>query len=165
VVGATQSEPGTAELHLVHPDGSHDRMIYRTPRGLSTINPSPRWRPDGREIAFSSPHEFACSPFNSDIFAIQPDGAGLRRITNAPKLEELAQLPQGSVTVTVGNLIRDESIFFVYVEGATNMKKVLVAPGASATVTVDQVANSGGCNTFTSRVVQVPGSSRKPTPT
>lgn len=143
VVGATQSEPGTEELHLVNPDGRDDRIIYRTPRGLSTINPSLNWRPDGREIAFSSPHEFASSPFNSDIFAIQPDGTGLRRITNAPRLAELAKLPHGSVTVTVQNLIRNQTIFFVYVEGATDMKKVMVAPGASATVTVDHVADLG----------------------
>jgi len=143
VVGATPSEPGTAELHLVNPDGRNDRVIYRTPRGLSTINPSLNWRPDGREIAFSSPHEFAASPFNSDIFAIQPDGTGLRRITNAPRLEELAKLPHGSVTVTVKNLIRNETLFFVYVEGATDMKSVTVAPGASATVTVDHVAELG----------------------
>src|SRR5574341_36238 len=121
VVGATQNEPGTSELHLVNPDGSNDRMIYSTPRGLTTIYPNPGWRPDGREIAFVSAQEVACSRFNSDIFAIRPDGSGLRRITNAPKLEDLAKLPKGSVTVTVENLITNVSIFFVYVEGATNL--------------------------------------------
>jgi len=143
VVGATQSDPGTSELHLVNPDGSNDRMIYSTPRGLTTIYPDPGWRPDGQEIAFISAHEFACSRFDSDIFAIQPDGSGLRRITNAPKCEDLALLPKGSVTVTVENLITNASIFFVYVEGATNLKQVVVSPGTSLTVTVDNVADLG----------------------
>jgi hypothetical protein len=143
VVGATQSNPGISELHLVNPDGSNDRMIYSTPRGLTTINPSPAWRPDGREIAFSSAHEMASSCFDSDIFAIQPNGSGLRRITNAPKYQDLAQLPNGSVTVTVENLITNASIFFVYVEGATNLKQVLISPGGAATVTVENVADLG----------------------
>lgn len=143
VVGATQSDPGTSELHLVNPDGSNDRIIYSAPRGLTTIYPDPGWRPDGMEIAFISAQEFACSPYNSDIFSILPDGSGLRRITNAPKSEELAQLPKGSVTVTLENLIADESIFFVYVEGAMNLKQIVLLPGASATLTVDSVADFG----------------------
>lgn len=143
VVDATQTEPGTSELHLVNPDGSNDHMIYSTPRGLTSIYPEPRWRPDGREIAFISAQEFAYSAFDSDIFGIKPDGSGLRRITNAPKFEELAQLPKGSVTLTVWNLIMDASIFFIYVEGATNLKQVVVSPGADATVTVDNVADLG----------------------
>lgn len=143
VVEATQTEPGTSELHLVNPDGSNDRIIYSAPRGLTTIYPDPGWRPDGSEIAFISAQEFACSPYNSDIFSIRPDGSGLRRITNAPKCEELAQLPKGSVTVTVENLIADASIFFVYVEGAMNLKQIVVSPGASATFAVDSVADLG----------------------
>src|SRR5512147_1599216 len=77
VVGATESDPGTSELHLIQPDGSNDRMIYSTPRGLTTIYPIPGWRPDGREIAFISADEVACSRFDSDIFAIQPNGSVL----------------------------------------------------------------------------------------
>jgi Tol biopolymer transport system component len=143
VVDTTEGQPGTSELHLVSPDGSNDRMIYSAPRGLSTIHPVPGWRPDGREIAFISAQEAGCSCYNSDIFAIQPDGSGLRRITNAPKCEDLAQLPQGSVTVTVENLIPDESLFFLYIEGATSLSTVAIAPGSSAVVTVDNVADLG----------------------
>jgi hypothetical protein len=143
VVGATQSEPGTSELHLINPDGSNDRMIYSTPRGLTAIYPVPGWRPDGGEIAFVSAHENECSWFDSDIFAVKPDGSGLRRITNAPMGDDLAQLPKGSVTVTVENMITDASIFFVYVEGATNLKQVLIYPGKSANVTVENVAELG----------------------
>ncbi len=143
VVGAAQNKPGTLELHLVNPDGSNDRTIFRAPRGLTTIFPSVIWRPDGGEIAFISPQEFDSSAFNSDIFALRPDGAGLRRITNAPKAEDLAQLPQGSVIVTVKNMIVDSTVYFVYVEGAQKIKLVTVAPRDSATVTIDHVADLG----------------------
>lgn len=143
VVGATEGEPGTSELHLVNPDGTNDRTIYSTPRGLSTVSPDPTWRPDGGEIGFISPHEFGCSPYNSDIFAIKPDGSGLRRITNAPKCDDLAQLPKGSVTLTIQNLMADASVFFVYVEGAANIEQVGVSPGEITTVTIDNVADLG----------------------
>ncbi len=143
VVGAAQNKPGIMELHLVNPDGSNDRIIFRTPRGLATIFPSVIWRPDGREIAFVSPQECESSGFNSDIYALRPDGAGLRRITNAPKGEDLAQLPQGSVTVTVKNMIVDSTVYFVYVEGAQKMKLVTVPPRDSATITLDHVADLG----------------------
>jgi hypothetical protein len=143
VVGATQTKPGTLELHFVNPDGGNDRMIFRTPRGLATIFPSPIWRPDGREIAFISPQEFESSAYNSDIFALRQDGAELRRITNPPKGEDLARLPQGSVTVTVKNMIMDSTVYFVYVEGAQKIISVTVSPRNSATVTVDHVADLG----------------------
>ncbi|MGE5313629.1 MAG: hypothetical protein ACM3Q4_02940, partial [Acidobacteriota bacterium] len=143
VVGTTQTDPGQSELHLIDPDGANDHIIYTTPRGLSSINPSVGWRPKSREITFSSAHEMACSPYESDIFAMQPDGSGLRRITNAPDRDALALLPKGAVTVTVENLITNNSIFFVYVEGAANLKQVAIPAGTSATVTIDSVADLG----------------------
>jgi TolB protein len=42
------------------------------------------WRPDGPELAFSSQHEQDCSWYDSDVYVIGYDGAGYRRITNAP---------------------------------------------------------------------------------
>ncbi|HLP15768.1 MAG TPA: hypothetical protein VK470_05900, partial [Bacteroidota bacterium] len=143
MVGTTQTSPGTSELHLVNPDGSNDRIIFTLPQGLTSIHPVPGWRPDGREIGFSSAHEVSCSPYESDIYAIRPDGSGLRRITNAPMYEELARLPKGSVTLTIGNLITNTSIFFVYIEGAMDMKQVLISAGSSINVTIDNVADLG----------------------
>ena len=61
------------------------------------------WRPDGRELAFSSEHEEACSLYESDVYAIGYDGAGYRRVTNSPACAALAGLPKGSVKVNVTN--------------------------------------------------------------
>src|SRR5947209_17233152 len=84
---------GGAEIHLIEPDGSNDRLIWTHPRpdtaaalGISGL----AWRPDGKEIAFSSGHEAQYSIYQSDIYGIQPDGSGLRKITNPPDHYELA---------------------------------------------------------------------------
>ena len=143
VTGATQTEPGTSELHLVKPDGSDDRIIYSTPRGLVSIYPVPGWRPDGEEIAFISAHEFGCSRFDSDIFGIRPDGSGLRRISNAPRCEDLAPLPKGSARVTIENQTLNASIFFIYIEGAAELQQATISPGFSSTLTINNIADLG----------------------
>jgi Tol biopolymer transport system component len=41
---------------------------------------APEWSPNGRWIAFTSP----TSDTSEDVFVVQPDGGGLRRLTFAP---------------------------------------------------------------------------------
>ena len=55
-------------------DGSGLREIARAPSDLGT----PSWSPDGRSIAFASD---AAGP--TDIWIVQRDGTGARRLTNA----------------------------------------------------------------------------------
>ncbi len=144
VVGATEQNPGVSELHLVDPDGSNDRVIWLAPRGSFVIYPNVFISPNGQEIAFSSPHEFSCSAWDSDIFLIKPDGSDLRRITNAPGCDELNEYPKGSVTVTVENRTFDSSgIFGFYVQGATHLPEITVPWGTSKTVTINNVADLG----------------------
>ena len=69
------------------------------------------WRPDAAELAFASDHEFACSLFDSDLYAIYPDGSGLRRLTNGPLCAGLGSYPQGAVSVTVRNFTTRSQIF------------------------------------------------------
>ncbi len=45
----------------------------------------PTWRPDGKLIAFASSRG-AAKRF--DLFSIRPDGSGLKRLTNTPKVDE-----------------------------------------------------------------------------
>lgn len=128
----------TGDIHLISPDGAGDRVLWTNP-GPDSVPIELTWRPDGRELAFSSEHELACSWYESDVYAIGYDGAGYRRVTNSPACAALAGLPKGSVTVNVSNYTG--SLVWVYVQGAPSVKSVL--PGYMGTVTFDDVADFG----------------------
>jgi TolB protein len=143
---SAQADPGsiayvnlsTYDIHLISPDGTGDRVLWTAPQPLPAWPAFDlAWRPDGTELAFSSEHEEICSWYQSDIFAIRPDGAGYRRITNAPACAVLASLPKGSVTVNVSYWTGD--MVQVYVAGAPEPKTVL----SDATVTFNNVADFG----------------------
>ena len=132
------------EIRLIEPDGSHDRLLWQSPSsgiyGLLDL----AWKPNATELAFSSDHEGHCSIFEVDVYAIRPDGSGLRRITNAPTCAQLAGFPKGDVTVTVQNLGGGGGgPYFVYVQGAPSILPVVVTPGNSTTVTFNDVADFG----------------------
>jgi len=107
------------------------------------------WKPDGTELAFSSAHEGASSPYVADIYSIRPDGSGLHRITNPPERAGLARFPKGSVTVKVTNetIINKDNAgtpgFVIYMEGADEPQRVLVGPGEEKIVTFKSVADFG----------------------
>jgi hypothetical protein len=130
----------TQNIHTISPDGAGDRLLWTNP-GLSAMKSVRElaWRPDGRELAFSSEHEAACSWYDSDVYAIGYDGAGYRRVTNSPACAALAGLPKGSVEVNVTNYTT--SLVWVYVQGAPGIKSVL--GGFMGTVTFDDVADFG----------------------
>jgi hypothetical protein len=131
------------EIWLVQSDGSNARRIWSVgqpdPNHILEISDLD-WRPDARALAFASDHEFACSLFDSDIYAIWPDGGGYRRVTNGPACAGLAGYPQGSVTVTVRNFTTHGPLY-VYVQGAPEFQFVL--PGDVSTVTFTDVADFG----------------------
>ena len=131
------------ELHLIQPDGSNDRLIWRLPDGATGEIESVAWRPDAQQIAFVSSHEATCSEFNSDIYLINPDGSNLQRLTNAPACGELATYAQGSVSVQIANGTAAFSEFLVYVEGAPTAKVITITPGNATLVTFPQVADLG----------------------
>jgi hypothetical protein len=142
---------GGAEIRLIEPDGSNDRRVWAHPRpenaaemGITGL----AWRPDGREIAFSSGQEAAQSLYQSDLYAIRPDGTGLRKITNPPDSAEFARFPKGGVSVTVRNgavgpFAAPSSFFIVYVAGAAEPQTVALPPGSSRTLTFQNVADFG----------------------
>ncbi|MFK9175248.1 hypothetical protein ACJEI5_25110, partial [Escherichia coli] len=82
-----------------------DHVVWTEPAsgvsGVTYVVTAPAWRPNGWEIAFASNHEEAYSIFDRDIYAIRPDGVGLRKLTNAPTRDQAATYPRGNVRVTV----------------------------------------------------------------
>src|SRR6185295_1840149 len=108
------------------------------------------WRPDRKELAFSSSHEAAASLYHADIYAVQPDGFGVRRITNSPDYADLGHFPKGSVTVTVRNdqpayqqSAASAGIFLVYVAGADEPQQITLPPGTAKTLVFKSVADFG----------------------
>ncbi|HEX5708247.1 MAG TPA: hypothetical protein VFX96_13170 [Pyrinomonadaceae bacterium] len=139
------------ELRLISPDGSNDRKLwaYSEPTEHPYIYEL-AWRPDGKELTFSSSHHSVVSLYHADIYGIRPDGAGFRRITNAPDHSTFARYPQGTVTVTLRNqqpfyLQQHASVgvFFVYVAGASEPQAITMPPGSSKTLVFKSVADFG----------------------
>src|SRR5512135_1925406 len=83
----------TDDIHVISPDRTGDRVLWTIPEPFVYPAYDLAWRPDGRELAFSSGHELACSWYDSDVYAIGYNGAGYRRVTNSPACAVLASLP------------------------------------------------------------------------
>ncbi len=139
------------EIRLIEPDGSNDRRLWthadaRPELGINGV----AWRPDHKELAFSSGHAAASSLYHSDIYAIQPDGTGFRKLTNAPDRAEFARFPKGSVTITLSNdqpsykqTAASAGIFIIYVAGADEPQQITMPPGATKTIVFKSVADFG----------------------
>jgi len=142
---------GGTEIRLIEPDGTNDRRLWTHPDARPELGIyGVAWRPDHKELAFSSGHAAVVSLYHSDIYAIKPDGSGFRKLTNSPDRSEFARFPKGSVTVTVRNdqPIYKQSqasagVFIVYVAGADEPQQVTVPPGSSKTIVFNSVADFG----------------------
>jgi TolB protein len=142
---------GGTEIRLVEADGSNDRQLWTHPyakEGSAIHNLA--WRPDGKELAFSSSHLNVASLYHADLYAVGADGKGFRKLTNAPDHSELARYPKGSVSVTVRNeqpiwkqSRASAGVFFVYVVGADEPQAVTLPPGSSRTLVFKSVADFG----------------------
>jgi hypothetical protein len=149
--GAIAYIRNNTEIRLIDSNGKNDRRLWTDTairEGLELHDVS--WRPDGKELAFSSSHEALFSLYEADLFAIRPDGTGFRKITNAPSRRAFGNYKKGTVTVTVrnnqfayqGNLSTSSS-FFVTVAGAEEPQLITVLPGASKTITFKSVCDFG----------------------
>lgn len=139
------------EIRVIQPDGSGDRMLWthKDAQPYSGIG-DVAWSPNGKQLAFSSGHASATSLFHSDLYIINNDGSGLRKLTNPPALEEYSKYAKGAVSVTVKNdsysfqtSNATLGTFFIYVAGADAPQHVTVPPGSSKTVTFNSVADFG----------------------
>jgi len=149
--GAIAYIRNSTEIRLIDSNGKNDRRFWtdssiKESLGLYDV----AWRPDGKELAFSSAHEALFSLYHADIYAIRPDGSGFRRITNSPSKRDFAKYKKGSVTLTVRNnqytfqqSNASSGVFFVTMAGAEDPQMVTVAPGSSKTITFKSVADFG----------------------
>ncbi|HEX5704502.1 MAG TPA: hypothetical protein VFX97_14980 [Pyrinomonadaceae bacterium] len=142
---------GGTEIRLIESDGTNDRRLWthEFAKEGSAIH-GLAWRPDGKELAFSSSHLNVASLYHADIYGVGPDGKGFRKITNAPDHSELSRYPKGAVSVTVRNeqpLFKQSrattGVFFVYVVGADEPQPVTIPPGSSKTLLFKNVADYG----------------------
>src|SRR5687768_3338965 len=140
---------GGTEIRLIEPDGKNDRRLWTHPDARKELGiHGTAWRPDGKELAFSSSHAAVASLYSGDIYAVRPDGSGFRKITNSPDHSELSRYPKGIVSVTLRNdqPIYKQSqasagVFIVYVAGAAEPQQINLPPGASKTLVFNQVAD------------------------
>lgn len=132
------------EIRLVNSDGSNDRRLWMEPlpnvvyKGIRGL----QWRPDGGALAFGSDFQQLCSLYDNDIYTLNANGGGLKRLTNSPGCDKLPGLPKGTVKVQVENQTAD-SQFLVYVEGAPEAELVTIAPGTATELTISNVADLG----------------------
>ena len=139
------------EIRLIDGDGSNDRRLWTHPDAKKELGIyDVAWRPDGKELAFSSGHAAASSLYHADLYAVRPDGTGFRKLTNPPDRAEFARYPKGSVSVTVRNdqpFYRQSQasagVFIVYVAGADEPQQITLPPGSAKTLLFRNVADFG----------------------
>lgn len=151
------------EIRLVNPDGTGDRALWAhgqaDPEEVYAVW-SLAWRPDAKALTFASTHENPCSLNHADIFALGADGAGYRRVTEAPACADLAAYPKGTVQVPVENPSFDTFVGFVYFQGAPGIQQVSLPPGGSGVVTFENVADFGSGDEGLQIATVIVGSSR-----
>ncbi len=142
---------GGTEVRLIEPDGNNDRRLWTHPDARPELGIyGVAWRPDHKELVFSSGHAAVSSLYHSDLYAIRPDGSGFRKLTNAPDRAELSRFPKGTVTVSVRNdqppyqqTQASAGIFIVYVAGADEPQQITLPPGTAKVLTFKSVADFG----------------------
>ncbi len=142
---------GDREIRVISPSGAGDRRLWThaDAKPMMGINQL-AWRPDGKELAFSSGHDSLFSRYHADIYAVRPDGKGLRKLTNTPERSAFKRYKQGKVTVTVRNEqpsfsrgMANIGIFTLYIAGAQAPQVVLIPPRGSKTIVFPSVADFG----------------------
>ena len=78
-------EVATSDLAVIDRDGSNQRVLA----DVRTLDGDPTWSPDGGTIAFVA----GFTEGASDIYAVLPDGTGLRPLTDTGNVDRPAFLP------------------------------------------------------------------------
>ncbi|MCB0116094.1 MAG: PD40 domain-containing protein, partial [Caldilineaceae bacterium] len=133
-------------VNRIQPDGSARQTLWTHPDTIAPDVYDVAWRPDAKELAFVSDHEGAYSPFHSDIYAVDPVGNALRRISNAPMQAGWPNGRQtGAITGRIYNGYASFGLtFVVYVEGAQEVISVNMPEfGQDVAFNIPNVADNG----------------------
>lgn len=148
--GTSVLAPAEKEVAVIEPDGSDRHTLWTNPDPSVYDVHDLAWRPDAKELAFTSQHEEFYSVFTADVYAMRPDGSGLRRVTNPPSHAAVlaGNAPTGTVTGRLHNNsgLRSHQIssMALYIEGAEDLVEITPPDdGASVDVTVPNVADLG----------------------
>jgi TolB protein len=74
---------GRQAIWIAAADGSNARILYDDP-AVGEDPGTPVWSPDGKSIAFAMRPRGATDPNESEIYVMDPDGRGLKRLTRTP---------------------------------------------------------------------------------
>jgi len=111
---------GSAQIYVMDAEGTNVRRL--TNDGFNT---QPRWSPKGDAIAFTSRQGV------HDIWAVSPDGMGLRRLTAGPGSNESASwAPNGRHIVFQSNRLGGFQLFTMLADG-TEQQQLSRGPGDS----------------------------------
>jgi hypothetical protein len=131
------------QVRRIEPDGSGDQLLFASAATTNTIS-DVAWRPDADEIAFVSDHETAYSRWPADVYAISPNGGGLRRMTNPPARSDLpGTYSMGTVTGQIYNNTGDSVLLHIYVQGALEGVGKVAPSGSTVSFSVSDVADLG----------------------
>jgi Tol biopolymer transport system component len=86
-IAFTSERDGNKELYVMNADGTDQRRLTNdggkvADMNVDEVDENPSWSPDGRRIAFDSSRDG-----QFEIYSIQPDGTGLKRLTDRQSLD------------------------------------------------------------------------------
>jgi TolB protein len=93
-------------------DGRAQRKLTREASGWPYA--ALAWSPDGRKLAFTSDRDG-----NAEVYTINSDGSGLRRLTNNPEYDgDAVWSPDGRQLVLVSNRDGGYGVYIVNADGS-----------------------------------------------
>jgi Tol biopolymer transport system component len=115
---------GAQGIFVVNSDGSEHRRLTRGPEGPGGRQASLLWSPDGRNLAFLSDAGRDHGDFQFDLYVMNADGSGLRRVTHAARgggagaVSDPAWSPEGRKIAFVSNRDGNADVFVLNANGS-----------------------------------------------
>lgn len=140
-------------IKLLDPNSNSSKTLWTYPKAHQKYHwKDIKWKPDGSELAFISDHETPFSPTYTDIYAIQPDGGGFRKISNPPfqkQIKKRKAYPRIKVTGRLKNKSTSENgdsqviAINLWIQGARKVIPLKLTTNAKIPFEIDNVAVVG----------------------